>query len=339
VQATKVEVPYEKKSISLHLFQPKRRSTHGAMFLIPGVHFQGGEHSAIVRIASIMAHAGFFVGVPSLPDFISLRITPAVLKQAETAFASFLRQEDHPHTSTCITSISFGSLPAFALASMPHLQDAIGGVVTFGGYLEWIPVMRFCLDDSPGIPCDARNFPIVFTLLSDYWAKSHDTSTVLQAWDHYIHQTWVLESKPNKQQRREIAQPIAQQLSPENRKIFLQGCGLTEDWKKAADNAMKNMSQLDWLNNHTRISQMTCPLVAIHAMTDEIVPPEQAQKLYSHQQHHPFSQCYCTAIYGHSGQDTSSYISALTLYKEMRILLSILRKISYLSSIDISKRK
>jgi|GEM_PF-4097543 len=327
----RVDVSYGTKTMALHLFCHPKKKPHGAIFLIPGVHFQGGEHPAIVRIAAIMAHAGFFVGVPSLLDFISSRITPDVIDQAEQAFASFIVQPAHPQTSTCIASISFGSLPAFGLASRAHIQEKISGVLTFGGYLEWLPVMQFCLDDSPGVPCDRRNFPIVFILLSEYWKESHNLDVILRAWDRYIEQTWRLEPKPTIEELREVAMPIAQQLNAAEQQIFLHGCGLTKDWKAVSQRAMTSLKTLDWLNNHTRIALMKCPIVAVHAMTDEIVPVAQAQALYRYHAHHPHSRWYRTGIYGHSGQNTSNQIAPLAIYRELRTLLAIIHRLTKMS--------
>lgn len=331
VHSHTVHVPYEKKEISLKLFLPVHKKPYGAVFLIPGLHFQGADHDAIVRIASIIAHAGFFVGVPSLPDFISLRITPEVMLQVEHSFLTFVHLDEHPNTSTCITSISFGCLPAFSLASTHHLQHLISGVITFGGYLEWKPVMKFCLDETPGVPCDHRNFPIVFILLSQYWKEEYDVPAVLHAWDRYIHQTWLLCPKPNEYQRRAIALPIAHTLPQNEQKLFLDGCGLTKDWHHVSNHAIKEQTDLNWLNNHTRVEQMVCPIVSIHAMTDEIVPAGQAKKLYTCGSNHPYSRTYCTGIYGHSGQNTSQSLSTFILYKELRTLLSILRTLTHLS--------
>ena len=316
----------EVASTKLRLFvHPKRKHRH-AIFLIPGLHFLGPDHQGITRLAHVYANAGYIVGVPFLRDFIALQIKESVLKETKDTFEVFLsRCMDIKPMLMCI---SFGTLPALEIASHKKFRDRVGGVFTFGGYLDWRTTMEFCLFEEP---LSQTTYPVIFKLLSPFWEGEVDIVSVDRAWNRYIHATWNIEEMENNESaRRGVAEELASHFSSEERQLFLQGCGLVSNWEERARFAMKNSHHLDWLDNHERVREMRSPLMAVHGAGDEISPPSQSIDLVKAYSHSDWAQAFVTGLYGHSRQNVLQGIKAQ--FSEANTMLGIVRGILRLST-------
>ena len=74
-EVVSVDMEDGREPTELWTWRPLRGRPRGALFLIPGLHFQGPAHPRLVRLARIGAHAGLLTAAPALPDFLKMRIT------------------------------------------------------------------------------------------------------------------------------------------------------------------------------------------------------------------------------------------------------------------------
>ncbi len=316
-----------RRPMPMRLYRHPGRAHRSSLFLVPGFHFKGPDHPGIHRLATIFANAGYLVCVPFLEDFMALRLRPSVIDDAVLGFTEFLGHS--PKVKPVVMCISFGTLPALGIAAAESLRDSVGGVVTFGGYLEWRPTMRYCLFEEP---LSETNYPVVFNLLSGQWKDEVDISVVVGAWDRYIHASWDQPEIEEEEFRRKVANGIGEDLPPDERRLFLQGCGLEEGWEERAKRALEKTTGLDWIDNDWRIQDMTSPLLAVHGAGDVISPPSQSLRLAGLCSTDQRASAFITGIYGHSGKDENARSGMRAQAEEALKMVRILRELVGMST-------
>ncbi|MEM9071788.1 MAG: hypothetical protein AAGE52_24980 [Myxococcota bacterium] len=290
---------------------------HGALLLVQGLHYAGPADPRLDRFCRILADAGILVFAPFLPDFARMRVEPTLVRDAERAFDVLLSLPERPaHVRPGVFSISFGSLPAIALASK---RPEVGGLMLFGGYADFRETIRFSLLGSPGRAHDPLNQCVVFMNLLEH-LPTKDPASLQQAWMHYVKSTW---GRPHMKPRaafEPLARQIASSLGDENRELFLVGTGVLPGGKALLDETLphKDVAHLDPLP-FARV--VACPTIVSHGRDDDVIPFEHAEKL---QTAIPGASCFLTGMYAHTGH--SGLASLLgQLPRELRAMVGIVQ--------------
>ena len=299
------------------VWSPPNRPVRGALYVIPGLHFQGPYHPRLERLARIAAHAGILVASPALPDFLSMRVRPGATADAMAGFEAFLSHSQMPQVKPGLMSISFGAHPVMGIASSQNHRDRIGGILTFGGYLNWKAPIRFSWNDADGVPFDIRNNPVAFGFLIDYLPNVGRREALLAAWDQYIRLTWVQDEAMSEDQLRALADQASTSLSDAEKRLFLQGCRLEDGALDLLEQALSQAEGMDWLNIGPMLAHLRAPLFAVHAADDVISPLEESEALVQACPPDLAAQLLRTGLYGHSGQKGSGGAGLGSLYREM----------------------
>jgi hypothetical protein len=288
--------------MELRVWGPSRGRPRGALFVIPGLHFQGPDHPRLDRLARICARAGLLVGSPALPDFLEMRVRPRSGDHAQAAFAAFCQHPRMPNTRPGLMSVSFGAYPALRVASSDAHRERVGGILCFGGYLNWRVPIRYSWNDHDGVPFDIRNNPVAYTFLLNALPPVSNPTSVEQAWDAYIRETWGSDEQECPEACRRLALELAADLDEPERRLFLQGCRFEEGALQQLEEALETIEGMDWLDVGPMLKSLRNPLIAVHSLDDEISPPSQSKALVEACPAHIDARLYLTGIYGHSGQ-------------------------------------
>jgi pimeloyl-ACP methyl ester carboxylesterase len=257
-------------------------------------------------------------------------IRPSVVGDIEVAFEKFLEYEEQPG----IFSISFGSFPALRLASNPKWASQIGGVITFGGYGDWLETIRLAMGRA-GVgkeDWDPLNTPVIFMNFLPYMPGApKDSGSLFSAWRQYIEQTWGDPTMKDPQKHSPIAREIAQTVPEADRKIFLQGCGVEAGGGELFEAAQSESSGwFDFLTPLSALSGIRCPVTVIHSAGDDVIPVEQADRIWDALPPRSRRQKIVTGLVSHTGHNIPTLGPAvvhefLSMIRIMRATISIAR--------------
>jgi pimeloyl-ACP methyl ester carboxylesterase len=323
----------ERPDLRVRFYRPRRTKCVGSIALIPGVHNLGPDDPRFDRFASILAQAGFFVMTPFLTDFLNLRIVPGILADTQRAFDALWEHPKRPPGKPALLSISFGSLPAIRLACHPDYAAKIGGLLTFGAYAQWQRAFRFCLEgDGPQAPHYPLNYPVIYLNLRDHMPAGHNEERLCEAWFEFIRRTWGRPAMRQDDAWKDVAYALEQGLESEDRRYFLEGCGLMPDSDHKVDKAIEAASHLVWLDPRPYMHHLQTTLVAVHGRQDDVIPYEESQKLVDACPPQIDKRVHTTGLYGHTrvndgrgwfGQLRTLVAEANTTYKILWDLSSL----------------
>jgi pimeloyl-ACP methyl ester carboxylesterase len=313
------------------IYQRAKQQPDGAVLLLHGLHYAGPSDPRLDRFASILAAAGMLVYAPFLPAFVNLRLEPSVFVDTETALKALL---DAPFCRTHrpgLMSISFGSLPALALAAHPVLGPAIDTLVLFGGYASLADTMRFCVNGSPGRPHDPLNQPVVFLNLLEHIdevAPEHRDALV-RAWMAFVRKTWGRVELKHNGQASVFAREIAADLHPAIQSIFLRTTGTEPGAGIVLEAAIaKGHKQIAWIDPAEYLPNIRTPTHIIHGADDDVISYTQAQQLARAMDPNIVRGVYVTGLYGHSGKASFGWGQLSALAQEVHPLLGALGAIA-----------
>lgn len=296
---------------------PRSRET-GTIFIAPGVHYAGPDDPRLDRLARVFASSGRAVAVPFLPDFIDLRVTPAVFAQVERAFQCALSEATRPPGKPVVFSISFGSLPAFHLASVSHRHE-VGSLVAFGGYADWGAAVRFALTgfdplDGSTRASDPLNKPVVAINLVDAIPDMSPHADLLRpAWKEFCVRTWGRPEMRAPEAYGAVASAIAATLPPGLDELLLVGCGVRPGLVERCEGALRS-DRWQHVDPRARLPGIECPVRVFHGLDDDVIAHTQVDAiLASLPVGHP-ARGYRTGLYGHTG---AAAVSPIALAREL----------------------
>jgi pimeloyl-ACP methyl ester carboxylesterase len=317
-------------------YTPTDRAMRGSWILAQGLHFLGPTDPRMDRFARILASAGFGVLMPHVRDYMRLMVTRRAIDDFAAAFERLLVLPDRAPGRPAIWSVSFGSLLALRLASHERLCQQVGGLMTFGGYGDWIETSSFCLtgevDGRVVAGRDPLNQPAVFlNVLDRIEGAPDDTRGLKEAWLRYCQATWGQERFKRTEARFDVAHRLARDVPGPARELFLQGCGVGAESHGPAARAVARFPEA-WahLDPRPHLHRVRCPVCIVHAADDEVIPPKQRLVLAAALPDTIDVDVRLTGLYGHSDPDGSilSLRQARTAARELGTMLGLIRSLS-----------
>lgn len=297
----------------------------GAYLIAPGIHFLGADDPRFDRFCRILARAGFLVDAPFLPDHVAMKIAASATDDLAVAFDALERD----HARPAVFSISFGSLPAIGLAARESHRDRVGGVVLFGGFCDFRATLRFCLTGQATfegraltLPHDPLNAPVVWLHFLDLLSLPCDRAVVERAYREMVHRTWGKKELKVAGARDAIAHEIAARLGPDDRRVFLLGCGLgDEDPAPVLDAALDAAGPaFSFADPRPMLPRIAAPLTVVHGREDDVIPWCEADKLVAARHGAP-TRKIVTGLYAHTG---ASLPTPQELASELAAMVSLL---------------
>jgi len=292
----------------------------GAYLIAQGMHYLGPSDPRLARFCQILSSAGFVVIAPGLPSYLDLRFEQRCADELEVAARAALKRLP-PEIGLTLFSISFGSWPAFQVAS----RVPVSGLVVFGGYADFEPALRFCIRGGEGdesIAHDPLNAPVLFlNLIETLPGKPTDASRLEHAWRSMVFCTWGRVELKAANARAEIAERIAVPLSPPERELFFKGCGLLPGGPELFDEALSAAgTQFAWADPRSAIERLKCPVAITHGRDDDVIPWQHAERLRDLCTARVPTQLFLTGMFGHTGSQRPTLSAA---FDELRTLLGI----------------
>ncbi|HUS64578.1 MAG TPA: hypothetical protein VMZ28_08555 [Kofleriaceae bacterium] len=310
-------------AFDMSIYLPRGRGTTRTILVAPGLQPAGPDDPRVDRFCRVLAASGAAVAAPFIPDFVSLRLTPAAVDDFARAFDAVRSTAlAPPEQPPILFSISFGSLLALRLAAARPAQQ-IARLVLFGGYADLADAIGFCLGGAGGrAPHDPLNRPVVFINLVEHLdgARGHEAE-LTATWRRYVEATWGRPEMKERARWEPIARAFAAGLAPPARRLFLAGCGAGPGGESIARAALARLDTR-FLDPRPHLSRVRCPVDVVHGVDDDVIPYRQAEILASGI---PGARLHATGLYGHTGR---SRVSPFALARELTTLARLLALLS-----------
>jgi len=300
------------RPLRAYRYEPTGQRATGTYLLLQGLHFSGPDDPRLDRFCRILARAGLVVVAPFLPDFLQLRVTPETIVDAQASLDHTARlSAERGLPRPALFSISFGSLPALALASDPARRDRVGAVVLFGGYCDFFATIRFSVSGRAfdehqlpvELPHDPFNGPAVFINLLPFLEGVREPEAIADAWRKMARRTWGKPELRPVEERRPIAESLTARLPPRDRDLFLAGCGLGEGAPPWVEVGLARAgAALDFAKPRPFLSEVAAPVVICHGRDDDVIPYVEAFKIRAGLRGNHPHRLFVTGLYGHTGK-------------------------------------
>jgi pimeloyl-ACP methyl ester carboxylesterase len=325
--------------------KPANGPCRGTYLVAPGLHYLGPDDPRFDRFLRILAHAGYLVWSPFLPDYINLSVAKGVIPDFARALKHLLDHPDRPQNlKPAVFSISFGSLPALRLAADPATKDELGGLILFGGYANITTTLAYALGSRDGhmnMPkSDPLNRPVLFTNLLDCMnIKPELNETIRKSLLSFIHQTWGVEAQKNPDRKLPesylpIAEKLRDQLPEHLRDAFWLACGLSGDYQSHCEDLLKAHELPSFMDPLPHVSQIRCPVHLFHGRDDDVIPFQESLALEKAMAGDVQVKCHLTGLYNHT--EKPSLIGLLQVAPkvpgEINSLVSMLRAMVHVAS-------
>ncbi|MCB9546577.1 MAG: alpha/beta hydrolase [Myxococcales bacterium] len=297
------------------------------LLLWPGLHYAGPDDPRLDRFGRVLAHAGYRVQAPFMPDFLDLMLRPTLVDDALAVFDALVADPAAPPGKPGQLSISFGSLLALRVAAAR--PDQVGEVLVFGGYAEWDAAMRFSLTGGGGVPHDPLNHPVSFMNLVEHLPGAPaDPAPLLAAWRQYVEATWGRPEMKAPDAWPPVVRGIAETLPAPLQPLFLRGCGLAPGALGLVEEALRRAGGRDFLDARPYLADLQTRVHLVHGMDDDVIPYTQAALLEAALPPGVHAGTHITGLYGHTGHAARG---PGALFKELGAMLHILRALAGLS--------
>lgn len=266
-----------------------------------GLHYEGPDDPRFDRFARALAAAGFRVHAPKLSDYLALRVAEGAARElgdATVAACDEAAKDGLPPPA--LFSISFGSMPAIAVAARTDVGPRLGGLVIFGGYCDFGAAIGFALtgrtEAGAARPFDPSNAPVVHMHLA---GDEPDDRALVEAWRRFVHATW---GRPERHDARrgEAARTIADALPAALRDRFLDGCGLAGDPARHLPRARQAAARMTFADPRPLLPRVAPAVVIVHGRDDDVIPFEESGRIAEAlAPGHP-RRVILTGLYGHT---------------------------------------
>lgn len=306
-------------SDKIWIYHPKQKPI-GAIFVLPGIHYEGPADVRLDRFCKVLAAAGFVVGVPFLTAMIRLQLHPSMFSEAKRSLQCFM--EHHPFEKTGVFSISAASIVGLSLAADPESADSISGLHCFGGYSDWLSALHFAssgkISDSESVTPEPLGLTVLYlNVLEGLDVDESQRAELAEYWWKYASRTWEKEGHVFPRDSWPIANELAAELSASQRSLFLKGCALSEDSISTAFTLLEHVkSGYEWLDPAPLAERCLVPVYISHGRDDAVVPYTQAADLQRLLPASKIVQVCLTGLYNHT-----SAISGLSLLRLLPELL------------------
>ncbi|HXJ85092.1 MAG TPA: hypothetical protein VMS64_41170 [Candidatus Methylomirabilis sp.] len=112
------------------------------LVLVHGLSRQGKDDLRLRQAASLLAHAGWAVAVPTVEGLTVLRLRPDDAVTVSAVIAELARTDHRP---VAILAVSLGSGPALLAAADPSVSTDVSAVLALGGYASTTELLRYTL--------------------------------------------------------------------------------------------------------------------------------------------------------------------------------------------------
>ncbi len=329
VQRTETRIPGP-RPMRAYVYRPATRVA-GVYLLAQGLHFLGPDDPRLDRFCRVLAASGVLVVAPFLPDQLALRVTPHTTADLAAAFdeaEAIARAERLPKPA--VFSISFGSQPTIELAGLESHRERIGAVVLFGGFSSFSATVRFCLTgraDFQGrtlsMTHDPLNAPVVWMHLLDLVdLPVSDREGVRAALRAMVERTWGRAEFKARGARDPIAHELARGLRPEDRELFLLGCGLREGGETHLASVAAKLDEVyAFTDPRPHLARTRAPVAIIHGRDDDVIPWFEAERLEAALPVGHAVRTLVTGLYGHTG---SARPSPSAVAEELATMLRVI---------------
>lgn len=318
--------------------KPANGPCRGTYLVAPGLHFLGPDDPRFDRFLRILAHAGYLVWSPFLPDYINLQFAKGVIPDFARAFQDLLNHPGRPQNlKPAVFSISFGCLPALRLAADATAKDALGGLIVFGGYARMKTTLAYALGSRDGelhMPkSDPLNRPLLYSNLVDCMdLKPELDEKIRTSLRTFIHQTWGVEAQKNPLRKSPesylpIAESLRDALPTHLQNTFWRACGLSDDYIAYCEDLLETHELPSFMDPLPYVRQIRCPVHLFHGRDDDVIPFQESLALEKAMAGQVQAKCHLTGLYNHTERP-----SALDLLQiapkvpgELNSLVSMLR--------------
>ncbi|HSJ08316.1 MAG TPA: hypothetical protein VK928_00345 [Longimicrobiales bacterium] len=114
--------------------------------VLHGLTRTGRGHPGLKRFASAVAASGCVVLVPEIPEWVELRVAPALtIDTIREAVRALQRRDDVVHEHVGLFGFSFGATQALVASTDEETASLLSGIAAWGGYCDMRRVFRFGL--------------------------------------------------------------------------------------------------------------------------------------------------------------------------------------------------
>lgn len=331
-----LECPKTGIPVRARVYTPLTRRPIGSYMLAHGLNPQGPYDPRCDRFARVLAHAGFVVVSPELPEYRELLVHPSVAQSFIRAARAFLRAaQDLPWGRPGVFGISFGSYPTLVAASQPELADRFGGVVLFGGYGAFHRTLRFAIgargDNDVGPGVDKTCLPAVYLNLLPVLEpdlSDADRQVISDAIRRFVARTWGKVEMKAEAKSRSVALDIAASLSGEPARIFRVACGLVPGGVEACLNGLAQHDEGE-LDPRRSMASIRATVYLLHAADDDVIPCDEIDALAAAVPSQVPVHRFLTGLVDHGGQSgrKGPLQTARGALQELSVMTGMLRAI------------
>jgi len=283
------------------LYAPEGEAPIGSYLVAHGLAVRGPLDPRLDRLARVLAHAGFVVLVPFLPDFMALRVTPQAASVFSTSLRTLVAVPERPREARPgLFGISFGALPVLRVAGSEDTSSQVGAAIVFGGYADLHATMRFCLGAGDGGGDPIVIPAVTMNLLDQLEDVPEDLGPVVDAWLTFARDTWSREDMKSRERHLPVAEEIAAGLDEEHARFFLLGLGLTEQDRHVLLDAVDRLQYDPELDPREGLQGLRCPVHLFHGADDDVIPSRQMFALAEAMPPGVSPRTYLTGLYQHS---------------------------------------
>ncbi|NOY91482.1 MAG: hypothetical protein GXP55_09750 [Deltaproteobacteria bacterium] len=294
------------------LYRPRGRAPEGSVLLLPGLHPDGPADPRLDRFCAVLADAGALVFAAFSPSYSSLVVAPQIVDEARSAFEHLLALPGRPAGKKLgVVSISFGSLPALALAASPDHGPRISRLVTFGGYADFDATLRFALAGDGDRAHDPLNRPAVYLNLLDVLDEpARDRAALEAAYRAFVRRTWGKPEMKVEGRYLDVARELAASVHADDLRLFELGTGLREGGAEFAFELLsKPEADFSYMDPTAHLDALVAPATFVHGRDDDVIPFEAAAQLERAAHAGADVRALTTGLYDHTG---SAGLGALT---------------------------
>lgn len=316
--------------LEVEVFTPEAEPL-GTYLVVPGLHFEGPHDPRLERFCRVLARSGFRVVAPTLPAYAELLVDRSAADDLELVARALVERLPTGERFT-VFSISFGSWPALELAA--RTPDAVDAVVSFGGYFDFVSAVRFCVDGVMRTPRgdfvlarDPLNQPALFiNMLPWLDVPGRETAVLAETWREMTYRTWGRMELKAPGRLEPFARALVERVPPEQRELFLVGCGVREGGARLVIDALERAGdEISFASPASALSRIRRPVVVCHGRDDDVIPWHEAERLADALSRRVPTKLLLTGLYGHTGAGRPS---PGALASEGRTLLEIARTLA-----------